>query len=119
MVIHETLTLLTTTYPNKPTNIFTDCVHVLYLLNTQIQHPFTHNYHLDKSIVEEMVQMLQLRTQITNLYKVRAHVNIKENEIGDELAKKGREKDHRRARHTHMNMYIHCHITSIEKIGHP
>jgi len=39
MAVHKMLTILTTTYNNEPANIFTDCVNVLYLLNTQIQHP--------------------------------------------------------------------------------
>ena len=49
MAIHHTLRLLTTTYINKPTHIFTDCLNVLYLLNTQIKHPTMHNNHPDKN----------------------------------------------------------------------
>ena len=46
-----------------------------------------------------MVEMLQNRTQVTTLHKVRAHANIEGNETMDELAKLGRIKDHREAKH--------------------
>ena len=51
MAIHHTLRLLTTTYQNEPAHIFTDCLNVLYLLNTQIKHPTTYNSHPDKIIL--------------------------------------------------------------------
>ena len=46
MAIHHALRLLTATYYDEPTHIFTNCLNVLYLLNTQIKHPpyiTTHN----------------------------------------------------------------------------
>jgi hypothetical protein len=43
MAIHHTLRLLTTTYRDEPTHIFTYYLNVLYLLNTQIKHPTLHN----------------------------------------------------------------------------
>ena len=54
-----------------------------------------------------MVEMLQNRTQLTILHKVRAHANIDGNEKADELAKLGRVKDHREAKHP----YEHAHAT--------
>ena len=47
-----------------------------------------------------MVEMLQNNTQLTTLHKVRAHANIEGNEKADELAKLGRVKDHREAKHS-------------------
>ena len=54
-----------------------------------------------------MVEMLQNRTQLTTLHKVRPHANIEGNEKADELAKLGRVKDHREAKHP----YEHAHAT--------
>ena len=75
MAIHHTLRLLTTTYRDEPAHIFTYCLDVLYLLNTQIKHPILHNSHPNKNILESMIIMLQSRTQITTLHKVKAHAN--------------------------------------------
>ena len=97
MAIHHTHRLLTTTYRDEPTHIFTYCLNVLYLLNTQIKHPTLHNSHPDKNILESMIIMLQSRTQITTLHKVKAHANINGNEQADTLAKIGCEFDHRDA----------------------
>ena len=92
MAVHKILQILIIKYLNEPTHIFIDCVNVLYLLNTHIQYHTTHNNHLDKTILSSMVHMLQTRTHTTNLYKVRAHVNIQGNEEADKLAKIGPEK---------------------------
>ena len=94
MAIHHTLELLTTTCRDEPTHIFTDCLNVLYLLNTQIKHPTPHNSHPDKNILESMTAMLQSRTQITTLLKVKSHANINGNEQAYTLAKLGCELDH-------------------------
>ena len=95
MAIHHTLRLLTTTYRDEPAHTFTDCLDVLYLLNTQIKHPALHNSHPDKNILESMTTMLQSRTQITTLHKVKAHTNINGNKQAVTLAKIGCELDHR------------------------
>jgi ribonuclease HI len=95
MAIHHTLQLLTTTYHNEPTHIFTDCLNVLYLLNTQIKHPTSHNSHPNKIIIENMVSLLISRTQTTTLHKIKAHTNIGGNDLADALAKHERELDHR------------------------
>lgn len=109
MAIHKTLRIITTKYANKPAYIFTDCINVLYLLNTQITHPTTHNSHPEQTILISMVQMLQNRIHITTLHKVRAHGNIEGNEQADKLAKEGREKPHKNAKHrykyAHANPY--------------
>ena len=94
MAIHHTLQLLTTTYRNEPAHIFTDCLNVLYVLNTQIKHPISHNNHLDKIILESMFKMLTSQTQITTLHKIKAHTNIGGNDQEDTLAKQGYELDH-------------------------
>ena len=115
MAMHHTLQLLTTTYCSEPTHVFTDCLNVLYLLTTQLKHPTLHNSHLDKNILESMTIMLQLGTQITTLYKVKAHTKTNGNKQADALAKLGCELDHRDTQ-CHMNMYTLHRITS-KKIG--
>ena len=66
----------------------------IYLLLTQIFHPTLHNNHPDKTILTEMVTMLQQRTQSTTIIKVRAHSNIEGNETTYALAKAGCFKQH-------------------------
>ena len=41
-----------------------------------------------------MVEMLQKRTNILTIYKVRAHYNITGNDKADELAKAEQEEEH-------------------------
>ena len=94
MAIYTTIKLSLTNYTNEPVHIFTDSLNSLYLLNTQIKHPSLHNNHPDKTILIQIIQMLQLRTQPTSLYKVKAHSNITRNEIVDTLTKNGRHKQH-------------------------
>ena len=107
MAVHHTLCLLTTTYRNEPAHIFTDCLNVLYLINTHTKHPTLHNSHPDKTILEAIVRMLQTRTQTTTLHKVKAHANIIGNEQADKLAKHGCTLDHRNA----VEIYEHAHPT--------
>ena len=109
MEIHKTFKVITTQYTNEPAHIFTDCINVLYLLKNHITHPSLHNNHPDKTILTSMVEMLQNRTQLTTLHKFHAHVNTEGNEKADELAKLGRVKDHRIAKHP----YEHAHATPI------
>ena len=118
MAIHKTLQILNTKNSNEPAYIFTDCINALYLLNTQIQHPTTHNNYLDKTLLKSMVQLLKSRTKPTNLHKVRAHVGIEGKERANELAKKEEVKTTYMPVN-HMNMPIHYHITTKERNGHP
>jgi hypothetical protein len=115
MAIHHTLQLLITTYQNEPAHIFTDCLNILNLLNTQIKHPTSHNSHPDKIILENMVKMLISQTQTTTLHKIKAHTNIEGNDQADALAKLGRELDHRDA----TSPYGHAHPTPyyLQKTG--
>ena len=94
MAIHATLKIINEEYPNELTHIFTDFLNGLYVIKTQIKHLTLHNNHPDKTTLQEIVKLLQQRTQPTTLYKVRAHANIEGNEKADELAKEGREKGH-------------------------
>ena len=57
-------------------------------MKTQIKHLTLHNNHPDKTIVNEIVEILQQRTQSTILYKVRAHANIEGNKKVDTLVEK-------------------------------
>ena len=107
MAIHTTLKIIQEEYPNESAHIFTDCLNGLYVIKTQIKHLTLHNNHPDKTILQEIVKLLQQRTQHTTLYKVRAHANILGNEKADELAKVGREKEHTDA----INPYEFAHST--------
>ena len=107
MAIHTTLKIIHEEYPNELAHIFTDCLNGLNVIKTQIKHLTLHNNHLDKTILQEIVKLLQQRTQHTTLYKVRAHANILGNEKADELAKVGREKEHTDA----INPYEFVHST--------
>ena len=80
MAIHATLKIIHEEYPNEPAYIFTNCLNGLYIIKTQIKHLTLHNNHPDKTILQEIVKLLQQRTQPTTLYKVRAHANILGNE---------------------------------------
>ena len=101
MAIYVTLKKIIDEYPNKPTNIFTNCLNGLYVIKTQIKHPTVHDNHPHKTILQEIVKLLQQRTQPTTLYKIRAHANIEGNEQAHELAKEGKKKEHTDAINPH------------------
>ena len=101
MAIYATLKIINEEYPNEPTHIFIDCLNGLYVIKTQVKHLTLHNNHLDKIILQEIVELLQQRTKPTTLYKVRAHANIESNEKADKLAKEGRKKEHTDAINPH------------------
>ena len=107
MAIHHTLHLQPTTYRDEQAHIFTDCLNVLYLLNTQIKHPTVHNNHLGTNILKSMIKMLQSHKQTTTLHKVKARKKINGNEQVDTLAKLGCELDHKDVVAT----YEHAHPT--------
>ena len=94
MAIHATVKIINEEYPKDPAYIFTNCLNGLYVIKTQIKHPTLHNNHLDKTILQEIVELLQQTTQPTTLYTIQAHTNIEGNEKADKLAKEGREKEH-------------------------
>ena len=101
MVVHATLKIINGKYPNEPVHIFTDCLNGLYVFKTKIKHLTLYNNHPDKTILQEIVKLLQQRTQLTSLYKVQAHANIEGNKKANELAKEGREKEHTDAINPH------------------
>jgi ribonuclease HI len=94
MALYMIIKLSTTTYTEEPVYIFTDSLNSLYLINTQLRHPSTHNNHPDKTILSQIASMLTIRTQPIALHKVKAHANIIGNEIVDALAKRGHIKPH-------------------------
>ena len=94
MAIYTTIKLSINIYANEPVFIFIDSLNSLYLINTQIKHPSLHNNHPNKTILTQITQMLQSRTQPTSLHKVKAHSNITGNEIVDTHSKNGRHKHH-------------------------
>jgi hypothetical protein len=55
MAIYTTIQLSINDYVDEPINIFTNRLNSLYLINTQIRHPSTHNNHLDKTILQDIV----------------------------------------------------------------
>ena len=87
MALYNSIKLSLELYHNKPVHIFTESLNSLYLHNTQIRHPFLHTNHPNKIILSKMVQMLQQRTNIFTIYKVRAHSNIIGNDKANELTK--------------------------------
>ena len=95
MALYDTLKLSIDLYHNETMHIFTDSLNSLYLLITQITHPSLHTNHPNKTILSEMVQMLQQRTHTLTIYKVQAHSNIHGNDKADELAKAGHDSEHR------------------------
>ena len=101
MVIHTVLKKINDEYPNELTHIFTDCLNGLYVIKIQIKHPTLHNNHLDKIVLQEIVELLLQRTQLTTLYKVKAHANIEGNEKVDKLAKIRQERGFYDAIHPH------------------
>ena len=118
MAIHHNPQLLTTTYQNELAHIFTNRLNILYLLNTQIKHPTSHNSHPNKIILENMVKMLISRTQTTTLHKIKAHTNIGGNDQADALAKQGRELDHKDAAISYEHAHLH-HTTYKKTCGIP
>ena len=89
MALYDTLKLSIDSYQDEPIYIFMDSLNSLYLLNTQIRHPSLHTNDPDKTILFEMVQMLQKQTHTLTIQKVRAHSNIVGNDKADKLAKAG------------------------------
>jgi ribonuclease HI len=85
--IHHALQIITQFFPNESAYIFSDILTSLYLLTTQTKQPTHHNNHLDKIILQSMVEMLQLHSQPTIITKIKAHVNIDGNEKANKLAK--------------------------------
>ena len=107
MAIHQTLQTINNEFPNKLAHIFLDYLNILYVIKTQIKHPMQYNNHPDKTILDEIVEMLQRRIQPTTMYKVRVHANIVGNEKVDKLAKEGRKKGHYNA----INLHEFTHAT--------
>ena len=70
MAIHTTLKIINEEYPNESAHIFIDCLNGLYVIKTQIKHLTLHNNHPNTTILQEIVKLLQQRTQPTTLYKV-------------------------------------------------
>ena len=101
MAIHATLKIINREHLNEPAHIFTNYLNELYVIKTKTKHLTLYNNHPDKTILQEIVELLQQRTQPTTLHKVQAHANIEGNEEVDELAKEGREKGHIDATNPH------------------
>ena len=95
MALYDTVNLSPELYHNEPVHIFTDSLNSLYVLNTQIKHPSLHTNYPNKTILFEMVRMLQQRTHILTIYKVRAYSIITGNNKADKYAKVGHELEHR------------------------
>jgi ribonuclease HI len=94
MAIYTVIKLSITSYTEEPIYIFTDSLNSLYLINTHIIHPSIPNNHPNKTLLSEIVTMLQSHTTLISLHKVKAHINITGNKMVDTLAKNGRHKPH-------------------------
>ena len=95
MAIYDTIKLSIIQFQHETVHIFIDSLNSLILLNIQIKHPSIHNNHPDKTILSEMVKMLQQRNHPLTIYKVRTHSNIRGNDKANSLAKEGNELEHR------------------------
>jgi hypothetical protein len=58
MAIYTILQHSINTYTEEPIYIFTDSLNSLYLINTELRHPTTHNNHPDKTILSKIAEML-------------------------------------------------------------
>lgn len=81
------------------------CLNVLYLLNTQIKHSTLHNSDLDYIIMESITQMLQFTHKSSHSKIIKAHANVDGNKQAYKLAKLG-------CKLHHMNMHTPLHIIS-------
>ena len=116
MSIHHTFKLGITEHQNEPMYIFNNSLNTLYLLITQIIYMSLHTGHPNKTILLEMVDMFQQRTQITTLHKVRVHSKIQGNEIANKLPK---QEDSMliHSPYSYTNMHTQHHTTYKKKIG--
>jgi ribonuclease HI len=68
-----------------------------------MRHPSAHNNHFNKTILSQVVELLQSQTHPIYLHKAKTHANITGNEIIDALAKRGNTKHiHYLQNHTNM-----------------
>jgi len=74
MAIHKTVKIITTKYPNEPTHIFTNSINSIYALKTQLTNSTLHRNHADKTILEEMVEMLQKCVHTPPQYPKYTHI---------------------------------------------
>ena len=95
MAIYDTIKLSSTQFQHEPVHIFANSLNSLYLLNTQIKYPSIYNNHPNKTILSEMVKMLQQRNHPLIIYKMCTHSNICGNDKADFLAKEGNELEYR------------------------
>ena len=59
-----------------------------------MRHPSAYNNHSNKTILSQIVELLQSQTHPIYLHKAKTHANITGNEIVDALAKRGKHKVH-------------------------
>ena len=94
MAIHNALHIANTEYPNKPTHILIDYFNGLYIIKIQMKILHLYNIHPNKTILEEIVKLLQNHICPFFLYKVYLHANIEINKKAKKLAKEGKDKEH-------------------------
>ena len=63
MAIYTFIKLNITTYTKEQIYIFTNGLDSIYLINTQMRYPSAHNNHPNKTILSQIVEMLQSQTQ--------------------------------------------------------
>ena len=75
------------------TQIFTDNLNSIFLINNHIQHPTSQHHHLDKLLIAAIIHQIYWTPHKVHIHKVRAHSGIIENEIADTLANEGTLKE--------------------------
>jgi ribonuclease HI len=104
IAIHDTFKITATDI--EPTYIFTDNLNSIYLINTHLKHPTSHNNHPDKLLLQEITHHIQNRTVVLYIHKVKAHKDIAGNEEADRLAKIGAKEEDIPITEAHHNAHI-------------
>ena len=93
LVTNETLKIINEEYSNKPAHIFTNCLNGLYVIKTQIKHSTLHNNHLDKIILQEIVELLNKGLNLLHYIKYKHMLTLKAMKKLTNLLKKVKKKN--------------------------
>ena len=65
----------------------------IYLINNHIHNPTSQHHHPDKLLITAIVHQIYWTPHLIHIHKVRAHTDIRGNEIADTLANEGATKE--------------------------